>query len=275
MTRHYSTTAFFRQVPNTLLQRYFGARGLFADLDFASMKETKPDELLASWLDLPEEQRAAIEAEFLEIFELSSEKGTRAILDEAFWHLREEAAEQNDFAAMEEVLSRRVRRSQDGDLPWPDLIVIDGGKGQLNGVLRALENLGAHQLEVVGLAKSRRRSAGDDNDAPQHTDERVFLPGVKDPVPLRVNTAERHVMERVRDEAHRFALAFHKKLRRKRTLSSSLLRIPGVGDARARALLQHFGSVGRLKAATVDEIEQVEGISVGLARKIWDAVSDS
>ena len=184
-------------------------------------------------------------------------------------------ADQNDFAALEEVLSRRVRRSQDGDEPWPDLIVIDGGKGQLNGVVRALEDLGAHHLEVVGLAKSRRRSTGDDSDTPQHTDERVFLPGVKDPVPLRVNTAERHLMERVRDEAHRFALVYHRKLRKKRFLSSALLRIPGVGDARARALLQHFGSIGRLKAATVDEIEQVAGINPRLARRIWDALSDS
>ena len=181
--------------------------------------------------------------------------------------------EQNDFAAMEEVLARRVRRSQEGGDPWPDLIVIDGGKGQLNGVLRALEDLGAHHLEVVGLAKSRLREAGrgDNGDKPR-TDERVFLPGVKDPIPLRVNTAERHLMERVRDEAHRFALAYHKKLRRKRSLGSALYRIPGVGETRGKALLHHFGSVGRLKAASVDEIEQVAGINAALARRIWDAL---
>ena len=98
MNRHYSTPAFFRQVPNPLLGRYFGAKGLFSDLDFTSMKETKPDELLSAWRGLTDDQRAVLEAEFREIFELSGEKGTHAILDEAFWHLREEAAAQDEFA---------------------------------------------------------------------------------------------------------------------------------------------------------------------------------
>jgi hypothetical protein len=87
MARHYSTRDFFRQMPNALLDRYFQARGLFGDLDFSAMKETQPDELFAAWLDLPDGQRNEMDAEFRDIFELSCEKGFRAIIDEAEWHL--------------------------------------------------------------------------------------------------------------------------------------------------------------------------------------------
>ncbi len=89
MGRHYTTRDFFRQMPNALLARYFHARGLFAELNFAAMKETKPDALFAAWLELPEGQRNAMDAELLEISDMSSEKGFRAILDEAEWQLRE------------------------------------------------------------------------------------------------------------------------------------------------------------------------------------------
>ena len=87
MARHYSTRDFFRQMPNALLARYFQARGLFGDLDFSAMKETQPDELFAAWLDLPDGQRNEMDAEFRDIFGLSCEKGFRAIIDEAEWHL--------------------------------------------------------------------------------------------------------------------------------------------------------------------------------------------
>jgi hypothetical protein len=88
MARHYSTRDFFRQMPNALLARYFQGRGLFTDLDFAAMKETKPDALFAAWLELPEGQRNRMDAEFREISDLSCEKGFCAIRDEAAWHLR-------------------------------------------------------------------------------------------------------------------------------------------------------------------------------------------
>lgn len=93
MARHYSTRDFFRQMPNALLARYFQERELFADLDFAAMKEGKPDELFAAWLDLPDTQRNQIDAEFLDIFELSCEKGFLAIFDEARWQLSETSAQ--------------------------------------------------------------------------------------------------------------------------------------------------------------------------------------
>ena len=88
MARHYSTRSFFCQVPNALLARYFASRGLFEDLDFAAMKETKPDALFDAWLDLPEDQRKTMDAKFQEIFELSCEKGFRAIIDEGRWQMQ-------------------------------------------------------------------------------------------------------------------------------------------------------------------------------------------
>lgn len=102
MARHYSTKDFFRQMPNALLARYFGARGLFADLDFPAMKETRPDALFAAWLYLSDVQRNTMDAEFRDIFEMSGEKGFRAILDEAEWQLRETP---EAFAALVETLS--------------------------------------------------------------------------------------------------------------------------------------------------------------------------
>jgi len=89
MARHYSTKHFFRQMPNTLLARYFQGRGLFGEQDFAAMTEGKPDELFAAWLDLPEEQHNTMDAEFRDIFEMSCEKSFRAIIDEARWQMRE------------------------------------------------------------------------------------------------------------------------------------------------------------------------------------------
>jgi len=90
MAWHYSTKDFFRQMPNALLARYFQGRGLFEDLDFAAMKEGKPDELFAVWLDVPEKQRNAMDAEFRDIFEMSCEKGFQAIIDEVNWQMRED-----------------------------------------------------------------------------------------------------------------------------------------------------------------------------------------
>jgi hypothetical protein len=97
MSRHYSTRDFFRQMPNALLARYFQGRGLLGDLDFAAMKETQPDELFAAWLKLPDTQRNAMDAEFRDIFEMSCEKGFRAIIDEAEWHLFADARARTEF----------------------------------------------------------------------------------------------------------------------------------------------------------------------------------
>lgn len=111
MARHYSTRDFFRQIPNALLSRYFQGQGLFSDIDFAAMKEGKPDKLFAAWLDLPDEQRNVIDAEFRDIFEMSCEKGFRAIIDEANWQLRETPEALKSFVEMLSELPSHYERS--------------------------------------------------------------------------------------------------------------------------------------------------------------------
>jgi excinuclease ABC subunit C len=241
---------------------------------------------------------------------------------------------------MLQVLTRRLRRGIE-EANLPDLLVVDGGKGQLNVARAALRELGLSVSDVplAGLAKSRvledaeRFAArqgyrvgeawGDfaslnntegapvphptgilsqGSDTPpaeparrgrsrkrgrfvrgdvERSPERVFLPGQKNPVVLRQNTSELHLLARLRDEAHRFAITFHRKLRRERNFRSVLEEIPGVGDKRKRALLGHFGSLKRIRAATAAEIAQVEGFNEELAERVQrflaaqEAVSDA
>jgi hypothetical protein len=111
VARHYSTREFFRQMPNALLARYFQARGLFGDLDFSAMKETQPDELFAAWLHLPDDQRNEMDAEFRDIFELSCEKGFRAIIDEAEWHLTGDPDARTGFVENLAALSNHYERA--------------------------------------------------------------------------------------------------------------------------------------------------------------------
>lgn len=174
---------------------------------------------------------------------------------------------QDDFASMYEVLSRRVKRGlESGDLP--DLFLIDGGKGQLNAARAAVKDAGALDLvDLASLAKSRVEGETDAGSI-SRTDERVFLPGRKDPLVLRQNSAELFVLTRLRDEAHRFAITFHQKLRRARNFRSVLEEIPGVGEKRRKALLRHFGSLKRVRAASPEEIAEVEGFNRALADRV-------
>lgn len=144
--------------------------------------------------------------------------------------------------------------------PWslPDLLVIDGGKGQLATALAALKDIGinwATELDVIGLAKEREDISGD------RKPDRVFLPRTKDPIRLRDNTAELFVLSRIRDEAHRFAVSFHQKLREKRTIRSQLQEIPGIGPRRQQALLRALGSVRRIRVASRAELLAVTGMT--------------
>lgn len=177
----------------------------------------------------------------------------------------------DDFAMMREVLTRRLERGlAEADLP--DLIVVDGGKGQLGVAVAVLSDLGIEGVDVVGLAKSRvLPGAGDD---PRRSPERVFLPGVREPVVLRPHTDELFLMTRIRDEAHRFAITFHRKLRRGRSFETVLDAVPGIGPGRRRALLQAFGSVKRLRAASEAELAAVPGIGPRLARELSAALAE-
>jgi excinuclease ABC subunit C len=171
----------------------------------------------------------------------------------------------DDFAMLYEVLTRRVRQ---GDLP--DLFLIDGGKGQLASAAAALKDAGV-DADVASLAKSRALE-GDASTPVEHSPERVFVLGRKDPVALRQNSPELFLLARLRDEAHRFAITYHRLLRNRRTLRSALEDIPGVGAARRKALLKHFGSLKRLREAAPEAIGEVDGIGPGLAAQIHAAL---
>ncbi len=156
--------------------------------------------------------------------------------------------ENDDFAAMYEVLSRRFRRAKDWILP--DLIVVDGGKGQLGMALAAARDVGV-DLPIVALAKEKE----DENP------DRVFLPNAKDPIPIRPNSGEMFVLQHLRDEAHRFAVTFHRGQRRRRTLRSALDDVPGIGPNRRQALLRHFGSLKKIREASLEDLVAVPGMT--------------
>ncbi|MHB8419026.1 MAG: excinuclease ABC subunit UvrC [Myxococcales bacterium] len=176
-------------------------------------------------------------------------------------------AGQDDFASIYQVMRRRLAQGQrDGDLP--DLLIIDGGKGQLNAAEAALRDAGAGDVDLISLAKSRVLDGAGAGGAARRSAERVFLPGVKDPVVLKQNTSELFLLQRLRDEAHRFAIGYHRKLRDRRTLRSALDAVPGIGPARRRALLRQFGSVKGVREADVPALTAVPGINAELAERI-------
>lgn len=178
----------------------------------------------------------------------------------------------DDFLMMYEVLKRRFARAkQEGE--YPDLLVVDGGKGQLNVALEVLRELEIDAVDAVGLAKMRVERAPRATEIVR-SEERVFLPGRVNPVVLRRNSTALFLLQRVRDEAHRFAITYHRQLRRRERLRSVLDGIPGVGSARRQRLLRHFGSVRRMREATVAALAEVPGISGTLAAEIKAALAD-
>jgi len=161
--------------------------------------------------------------------------------------------QQDDFAAIHEVITRYLSRRRDEGLPLPDLIVIDGGKGQLNAALDAMAQVGVDPIPMVSLAKR---------------DEEVFLPGRSESVRLSRRSPSLRLLQRARDEAHRFGLAYNRQRRTTRTITSELLNIPGVGPNRRRQLLERFGSLAGVKSASVAELATVPGFSTRLAERI-------
>jgi len=179
----------------------------------------------------------------------------------------------DDYASLREVLRRRLERGfKEEDLP--DMILVDGGKGQLAVMEMLLEDLRlSNAIEIAGIAKSRVM-ANVHGKVVERSEERIFRPGRKNPVVFRRGSPELFLLERLRDEAHRFAIAYHRKLRRKGALSSPLDAVPGVGPARRKALLKHFGSLKRLKEASLEEIEAIPRMPASLAKAIADALKD-
>jgi excinuclease ABC subunit C len=177
---------------------------------------------------------------------------------------------QNDFAMLAEVFSRRFRVEKLEQEPLPDLVVVDGGIGQLNAALEIISELGlVGRFDLVSLAKSRvERDAVAEK--LQKSDERVFLPGRRNPVVLRQNSAPLLLLAAIRDEAHRFAIEYHRKLRGKEGIASGIEQIPGIGAKRRTALLKHFGSLHRLKEASQDEIAAVPGMNRTAAESVFE-----
>jgi len=176
----------------------------------------------------------------------------------------------DDFGMMLEVLKRRFARGKE-EADLPDLIVVDGGKGQLAMALTAMAEIGIEGVEAVGLAKMRVQAAPRSSEI-ERLEERVFLPGQTNPVILRRNSNALFLLQRVRDEAHRFAITHHRKLRSKQTLYSALDRIPGVGSARKRALLRAFGSVKRIEDATLEDLLKIPSMNEKTAQDIIEAL---
>ncbi|MCA9697101.1 MAG: excinuclease ABC subunit C, partial [Myxococcales bacterium] len=237
-----------------------------------------------------------------------------------------QAQRQNDdFRSMYEVLGRRLRRAiDDEDWALPDLIVIDGGKGQLGRVVAAMQDLGIalgdEGVDLVSLAKERKfaitagkrgleqlRAAesgesDEDGNASEKADayagkrladhvvatadnpqegegddgevrpERVFVPGAKDAIVLAHGSSELYLMTRLRDEAHRFAIEFHRKRRGKRSLASALDGIDGVGPAIKKALIRHFGTIKAIREATPEQLQAVKGVGPKLAQTLWQSL---
>jgi excinuclease ABC subunit C len=163
--------------------------------------------------------------------------------------------QQDDFAAIHEVLTRYLTRRRDEQLPLPDLFLIDGGKGQLSAAIAAAEGLGLGGLQFASLAKR---------------EEEVFLRGQQDPLRLSRRSPSLRLLQRIRDEAHRFGLAYNRKRRTQRTITSELLNIPGVGPRRRRLLLERFGSLAGVKSASVSELATVPGFSTRLAERVLE-----
>jgi excinuclease ABC subunit C len=217
---------------------------------------------LAQWLDLASPPRR------VECYDVSNVRGTSAVGSMAvFENGRPKPSEYrrfkigtvagiDDYAMMQEVLRRRFRKFQEEDgSSWaarPDLVVIDGGRGHLTAAQRALADVGVVGIPVVSLAKEN---------------EDVFLPGRSDPLRLPRDSQALYMLLRIRDEAHRFAISYHSRVRRK-TLVSSALDLPGIGPKRKRALMRQFGSIRAIRAASVDEISAVPGITRAVAERL-------
>ena len=198
--------------------------------------------------------------------------GTEGFIKNQYRKFNIKSAQSNDdFAMMREVLARRFGRAMDEDpdrvkvtadgvTTWPDLVLIDGGKGQMSAVKDALEELGVEDLALIGVSKGPDRNAG----------REVFhFPDGREKT-LPVNSQVLFHLQKLRDEAHRFAIGAHRQKRSRAISASPLDEIPGIGPSRKRALLLHFGTAGKVRAAAFEDLQRTPGISAGVARQIYD-----
>jgi excinuclease ABC subunit C len=158
----------------------------------------------------------------------------------------------DDYGMMYEVLLRRYRKAIEAN-DLPDLVLLDGGKGQLNVAQEVFKELPIKGVDLISLAKGKT-GIGAESSAPEKSEEKVFRPQIKEPFRFMRSSPILHLLDRIRDEAHRFAITYHKKVRKRGTIRSVLEEIPGIGRTRQRELLKYFGSVDKIKIAPLDEL---------------------
>ncbi len=168
----------------------------------------------------------------------------------------------DDYAMIQETLRRRFRRGLTSETIWaitPDLVLIDGGKGHLNAALEVRRELGLESIPLASLAKEN---------------EEIFIPGDTQPVRLANDSPALHILQRARDEAHRFAIGYHRRLRHREVTASALDKIPGIGPKRKKALLKKFGSIEAIKKASPEDVRRTEGMTTALAQRVKDHLGD-
>lgn len=244
----------------------------------AGFKQQKDHRLLRerTLLELQEKLRLANYPRRIECFDNSNLSGSEPVSSlVAFTDGKKDSARYrlfkikttsggDDYGAMREVLGRRCKRGkEENDLP--DLIIVDGGKGHLNTALAILRELDIVTVDVMGIAKEQGRH---DKGA---TREQIFLPNLKDPILLRHTSPILFLLQQIRDEAHRVAITFQRKRRSKKIIKSSLDDIPGIGPAKRKLLLIHFGSIKKLSQASLEELQALKGLSQANIKAILDA----
>jgi excinuclease ABC subunit C len=247
------------------------ARGL----ELAQAKEMKVEVISSGLRELKKRLRLPKMPRRIECYDVSNIQGALAVgsmvVLEKGWpkpaHYRrfriKTVAGADDYAMIQETLRRRFKRGLTGEGTWaiiPDLVLIDGGKGQLNAALELRQELGLDSIPMASLAKEN---------------EEVFIPGDPQPVYIAKDTAALHILQRARDEAHRFAISYHRRLRHKEGISSALDNIPGIGPRRKKALLRKFGSIEAIKECSLEELSQTEGITLALAQRVKEYLGNS
>ncbi len=237
-------------------------------LQFAQAKEMKVEVISSGLRELKNRLRLPKMPRRIECYDISNIQGALAVgsmvVLEKGWpkpaHYRrfriKTVAGADDYAMIQETLRRRFKRGLTGEGTWaiiPDLVLIDGGKGQLNAALELRRELGLDSIPMASLAKEN---------------EEVFIPGDPKPVYIAKDSPALHILQRARDEAHRFAISYHRKLRRKEGIVSVLDDIPGIGPKRKKALLKKFGSIEAIKEASLEELRRTGGITLALAQKV-------
>jgi excinuclease ABC subunit C len=244
-------------------------------LELAQTREMKAETISSGLQELKNQLRLPKMPLRIECYDVSNIQGALAVSSmvilEKGWpkpaHYRrfriKTVAGADDYAMIQETLRRRFKRGLAGTGTWaitPDLVLIDGGRGQLNAALEIRQELGLDSIPMVSLAKEN---------------EEVFVPGDPQPVRIAKDSPALHMLQRARDEAHRFAISYHKKLRHKEATASALDEIPGIGPKRKKALLRKFGSIQAITEASLEELSQTKGMTSNLAQKVKEYLGNS